>query len=137
MNDSQRGIILITSIFLVLLVSAIAVGFLALVNNQLETADSALKSTQALYYGETGVTEIIVQRRLNRRLTNWASVSTTPITGVEGSSIIYKSQVVSRSSSRVIILSSGYMSNFQRRIQVELYKDLLNNKITIQAWAEV
>lgn len=138
-KGQRKGIILITSIFLVLLISTIAIGYLALVNNQLEIANSALKSSQALYCAESGVAELIVQRSLYLIATRWQNASTAEITGIIGGGI-YKSKITSRSKTKVIIQSTGKMSNFQRIIQVTLYKDLedlLNLKITEQKWAEI
>lgn len=59
--NKQNGIILITAIFVVLLIATLGIGYLALVNNQLETANITLKSAKAFYCAETDIAKRVLE----------------------------------------------------------------------------
>lgn len=126
--EQKKGIILLTSMFLVLLISVLGVGYLALVNNQLEMAGIALKSTKAFYCAETGVSEAMIRFR------------TGVFTGFSGTTIDngeYNVEPVSEETDKITIKSTGRMSGFQRIVQVTLDKTIVPGRIIQQNWEEI
>ena len=126
----NKGIILITAIFLVLLISALGTGYLALVNNQLELSNVLLKSTEAFYCAETGIAEAVLDIKQN----GWGSLAN--ITGNFNNGT-YAVEVVSSTANTVTIKSTGKMSNFQRIIKVTLDRTLVPGQITQRDWQEL
>lgn len=132
--SKSQGIILITAVFIVFLISTLGIGYLAFVNNQVEMAGVGLKSAKAFYYAESGISAIILYLK---EINNWEELAGALISGNfdEGE---YKVEVVSGGApSRITIKSTGNMSNFQRIIEVTLDKAVVPGKIIQQDWKEV
>lgn len=131
MNIQNRGVILVTAIFLVLLIATLGIGYLSLVNNQLEMADVALKSAEAFYCAESGISEAI----LYLKGIDWVGLE-----GVLVSADSYEVEVDTETlpaENIITIKSTGKMSNFQRIIEVTLDKTIVPGKIIQQNWKEV
>lgn len=122
----DEGIILITSIFIVFLISALGIGYLSLVNNQLEMANVALTSAKAFYCAETGVSEAIL---------HFKNGQSPACTGALDNGT-YAVEEISASPQFTTIKSTGKVSNFQRIIKVTLDKTD-GEKITQQDWEEI
>lgn len=124
MKMKNSGVVLLTSIFLVLLISVLGIGYLALVNNQLEATASAIKSVKALYYAESGISAYIMSLRN-------ATPPKLPPEGAYALSVI----PVIPPSANITIESTGKVSGFRRIIQVTLDKS--KSPIEKSDWHEI
>jgi len=132
---NKKGIVLITSIFLIFLISALGVGYLFLVNNQLEIADVAIKSMQAFYCAEAGISECVLYLK---SIDDWSSLIGVLASGdfEKGSYHVVVDLISHPTKDEIIVKSTGKMSNFQRIIQVTLDK---SDGVTVikKDWKEV
>jgi hypothetical protein len=130
-----NGVVLLTAIFIVLLISTLGIGYLSLVNNQMEIVNVACKSVQSFYCAETGTSEAVLYLK---NISNWQGLSGVLISGnFENGFYQVEIDLGSPPAKDVItVKSTGTMANFQRIIQVTLDK---SNGIDImkQAWKEI
>lgn len=131
---NQRGLILITSMFLVLLVSSLAIGYLSLVNNQLEMAGSAITSEKAFYCADTGVSEVIIYLK---NIPDWSglNIGQTLVEGDFNNGHYTVTADKKGTVNTIVIKSVGTMSNFQRILRVGLLRD--QGRINQQDWVEI
>lgn len=134
-TNHKKGIVLITSIFLVFLISTLGIGYLCLVNNQLESADIAVKSAKAFYCAESGISDIILYLK---NQANWNTLTGVLVSGqLEGGS--YKVEIDPNTppgKDRIKVKSTGKISGFQRIIEVVLDKAVKPGEIVQTGWKE-
>ena len=123
----QNGIILITAIFIVLLIATLGIGYLALVNNQLELANITLKSAKAFYCAEVGIAKAVLKYDTLEEGENppedW---------GEKGR---YQVVVTLVNGFEKTIESTGSWDGFRRIISVKLDKP--EEEIIQQEWEEI
>lgn len=133
---NRNGAILITAIFIILLIATLGIGYLSLVNNQLEMANVAVKSGQAFYTAESGISEAILSLK---GINNWSALSGILVSGGVGRGT-YTVEVVSEKppvQNIITIKSTGKFADFQRIIQVTLDKETDPAKIIKKDWQEI
>jgi hypothetical protein len=118
---NKKGIVIVTAIFMVFLISTLGIGYLFLVNNQMEIVNVNIKSAQAFYCAESGIAECVLYLK---GINDWSSLSGVLISGnfEKGSYSVEVDLISHPSKDEITIKSTGKMSNFQRIIQVTLDK---------------
>lgn len=137
--NKKNGIILIVAIFIVFLISTLGIGYLAVVNSQMEAAASLVKSTKAFYWAESGIADAIL---VLKNKPDWSiyAMNEEIINFEESNGSGYRVKVaeglVPPSENKIKVESTGKFSNFQRIIQVSLIRTA-DGIITQQDWKEV
>lgn len=135
--DKNQGIILITAIFIVFLIATLGIGYLSVVNNQMEMAVSAVKSTKAFYLAETGIAEAIL---ILKPKDAWNEYDTgDEVTSPEDSegNGYWVNVAEPGGKDEITVESTGKFSNFHRIIRVTLDKITVPGQITKSYWEEI
>ena len=134
-QKKRNGIVLITAIFLVFLIATLGIGYLALVNNQLELANITLKSAKAFYCAETGIAKAVL---VCDDLVEGDTIPDEPADDDEFLVEVKKVEVEDFEGTKTVtIKSTGTWSGFQRIISVDLVWDEETEIITQKDWKEI
>lgn len=132
----NKGAILITSIFIVLLIATLGIGYLSLVNNQLEMADVSVKSARAFYIAESGISEAVL---FLKGISDWTNLAGILVSGKleKGAYSVEPVPEIPSTINTITIKSTGKFSNFQRIIQVGLDRETDPARIIKKDWREI
>lgn len=117
--NNRRGVILLLTLFIILLMSILVIGYLEIAATETQIMRNHKLSTQALYIAEAGIEDAIYTLRQTGNH-NWDTGFTDKIFPA-GSSSSYTVTIDNSDDPNIVIVSTGTVPGaFQRRIEVEI-----------------
>ncbi|MCP4650842.1 MAG: hypothetical protein GY853_12300 [PVC group bacterium] len=115
LNNNQKGVILLLTVFIIFFMSVFIVGYLEIAATETEIMRNHRGSTQALYIADAGIEDALWQLRQNRKWKKGFKNKVFP----SGESSSYTVTINNKGYPSVIIASTGTApGNYQRQVEM-------------------